>query len=185
MLEVMELANGLLQLFVRAYAAVIYAFVRRDFGKRYYGIVEFSGAVLPTLLFMTIAPASGRTFLPMLGNVYVLLALVHRFNAAPLMNDRGIHSRYMGTPRIAKWLPFRDAVIREFVEPIFVMAMGFTLIFVDGGIGLFFMVGGFAMMLNYRFAMDEIEGRAGQIVDAELEDELMAEVLERARSRRF
>ena len=181
--EVLAICNFVLQMVIKAYAAVVYAFVRRGFGKRYFGIVEFCGAIIPPLLYILIAPTAGRTMLPMLGNIYVLLAIYHRISAPALVNNLGVHSRYTGTPRIARLLPFSNEVIRNYVEPLFVVGLGFGFMPIDIGLAVFCYLGGFALLMNYSFDKEIVENRVSQILDAEIEDDCLSAALERARRR--
>ncbi len=169
--EMIHILGNILQFIVKGWAAMIYAFTRRNFGIHYFCISRMSGLLI--LSVWSIATDPTQDFMP--HNVmlfsFIGLSIWHRMRANKTFYLEANHSRYNGWPRICDWLPISEKFAKEAIEPFFVILISGLLFFVNPSLALFVFIGAFMCAFDGDFIKYRHIARARQIRDAEMEQE--------------
>ena len=181
-LEALQISFNII---LRGYAALIHAFIRHRFGAKYFGLWEIIGMFVPIFFVMTVACFAPipMSVVPSLGTIYIFLMIWHRMQGVSLSKKSIRHSQYNGYPWLCHVLPFSEDIVKRRVEPVALVLAGFGVVVFDPCLGIFLMVGGFAIRLDH----DELERRQELMIerihDAEIDQDLLADELERRQRR--
>jgi hypothetical protein len=179
-------ALNIVVLVIRAWATSLEMFLHRDFGRRYLGL-QASAVIFLIPFYCT--TCAGYDIRPMFGFLvaYLTMCILHRLSG--LSRDsatQGIHSMYTGYPRIWKLVPWISEIgVKKFVEPPAAFAVGLALCAYSPPLGIYVILGAFALM-GSAIASDEAQRvRAIEMNDAVIEQQLVAERFRDLRGDRF
>lgn len=159
------------RLIVHAWATTVYAFTRRSFGVKFFTPWGISGLlVLSGWSALTVPPQESGP-LSATCVAYFSMCVWHRIQAPISLNGEPVHSRYIGWPRVCDVLPVSESVAKAAVEPCLVGLAGFGLAEFNPSLGLFFVIGSIACLLDWLYLSRRDYRRARQIRDAEIEQE--------------
>ena len=168
-----------LRYIVHAWAAMMYAFTRRSFGRGFFNFWGMSGLLVLSFWAVVTTPPQDALAISVMMAAFVMLSLWHRHRSPKELNGEVLHSRYMGWPLICDVLPIREDVAKCVVEPGVVCMIGVGMVQINESLGWFIVIGGIACMLDWLYLSRRDYSRARQIHDAEKEQERMIETYDR------
>lgn len=179
-------ALNIVLLFLRAWATSLEVFLHRDFGARYLGL---QAAMVIVLIPLYCTACAGEDIRPMFGLLaaYFAMCVVNRLsslgrNAQVAAN----HSFYTGYPRLMRVLPWlSEMTVKKFAEPLLVFVAGVFVCAVSPALGVYLILGAFALMGSVMAVEDAQRLRAVEMNDAVIEQQIVAERFRDLRGDRF
>lgn len=169
-------------------SVTVEAFIRRDFGSRYWTLLRVVAAWqvmrfyvlllnLPEIVRMSFGMGRPmRSMADWFTYAFLVLALVHLFRNWQ-RHRAGIpwHSQSFGISWLS-FLPVHDYVLYRFIEPACVLVAGWLLSSVDGPTGGWLVLAGMALFVRNNMTFSMMRDRYLDIIDARIESRYFNEV---------
>jgi hypothetical protein len=157
----------------------IAVFLRRGFGRRYFGLQAL--AVIPLLLiWATLWPESDSTPLLVFLGAYVMGCVVAQAESFRRQRQGEVqHSFYSGAPCVMHWpilrRGFSERAAKGVIEPVMVLIASWFVAQVDEPLGTYLMVAAVGTMLSIGLGRAAEERRLMDMRDAHIEQQNVAE----------
>ncbi len=164
---------------VHAWASMMYAFTRRNFGRNYFNWWGMSGLAVLSFWAVVQVPIEESVGISVMMAAFVLLALWHRAHSPREFQGQTLHSRYTGWPLLCDVLPISEVAAKSFIEPGVIAMIGWGISNINQGLGLFILLGAVACILDWVYLSRRDYSRASRIHDAEREQDRVMDTYDR------
>lgn len=158
-----------------AWAAMLYAFVRRGFGRGFFGLRGMGGLVVLSGWAVVQTPPEEAFPLTVMMAMFVAMTFWHRLQARKGLDGVIQHSGYSGWPRVCDFLPISERDAKIFIEPGVIFMTGIGITWLNQSLGMFIAIGAFACLIDWLYMARRDYRRAKQLHDAEHEHQALEE----------
>ncbi len=154
---------------VHAWAAMMYAFTRRSFGRDFFNHWGMSGLLVLSFWALVSVPPDQTVPLSVMMAAFVMLALWHRSHSPQVLFGETLHSRYSGWPLVCDVLPISERTAKSLVEPGVLLMFGYGVAQINESLGLFILFGALACLFDWIYLSRRDYVRAKRIHKAQRE----------------
>lgn len=164
---------------VHAWAAMLYAFTRRGFGRAFFGLRGMAGLAVLSAWAVVKTPPDEAFPLSVMMAAFVGLTFWHRVQSRKGLDGNFQHSLYCGWPRICDFLPVSEREAKLCIEPGVIFMAGIGISSLNESLGMFIAIGAIACVIDWLYMARRDYRRAQQLHDAEHEHEALIENYDR------
>lgn len=110
---------------IHAWAAMLYAFARRSFGRHFFNRWGMGGILVLSFWACVSTPPEQAFPVTVMMAVFVMLTLFHRSQSRKGLDGVIQHTRYNGWPRICDVLPVSEQFAKSILEPGVIAMVGY------------------------------------------------------------